>query len=268
MFVDSHCHLDRLDLTPHGGSLEAAITAARAAGVSGILNVAVDLNEFPQVLATAASQPAVWATCGLHPLEVAEPLPTVEQLLALAADDRVVALGETGLDGHYGSEQSALQQESFRRHLLASRTLRKPVVVHSRDARAETLALLEAHADPAVGGVLHCFTEDWAMAERALELDFYVSFSGIVTFRNADALREVARRVPLDRLLIETDAPYLAPIPYRGKRNEPRYLPAVGHFLAQLRGIKPQALAEQTSANFCTLFRIDPALLAVAAPQS
>lgn len=265
MFVDSHCHLDRLDLTPYDGSVDGAIAMARAVGVSGILNVSVDLIEFPQIVATAARHPGVWATCGLHPLEVAEPLPTIEQLVDLAREPLVVALGETGLDGHYGSEQRALQEESFRRHLLASKQLRKPVVVHSRAARSETLAMLEQYADPEVAGVLHCFTEDWPMAARALELNFYVSLSGIVTFKTANELREVARRLPLDRLLIETDAPYLAPIPYRGKRNEPRYLPAVARYLAELKGISLEALAEQTSANFCRLFRIDPAQLSVSA---
>ncbi|HFH3166488.1 TPA: TatD family hydrolase [Pseudomonas aeruginosa] len=254
MLVDSHCHLDRLDLAAHGGSLDAALDAARARGVGQFLCIGVSADNAQAVKALAERYADVHCSVGVHPLDL-EPgsAPALDWLLGELAHPRVVAIGETGLDYHYEPEAAELQQEAFRLHLEAARITAKPVIVHPREARADTLALLREAALPQAG-VLHCFTEDWEMARSALDLGFYISLSGIVTFRNADALREVARQVPADRLLVETDSPYLAPIPHRGKPNLPEYVRDVAEFLATLRGVSLETLAEQTTANFHRLF--------------
>ncbi|HCF3400586.1 TPA: TatD family hydrolase [Pseudomonas aeruginosa] len=254
MLVDSHCHLDRLDLAAHGGSLDAALDAARARGVGQFLCIGVSADNAQAVKALAERYADVHCSVGVHPLDL-EPgsAPALDWLLGELAHPRVVAIGETGLDYHYEPEAAELQQEAFRLHLEAAWITAKPVIVHTREARADTLALLREAALPQAG-VLHCFTEDWEMARSALDLGFYISLSGIVTFRNADALREVARQVPADRLLVETDSPYLAPIPHRGKPNLPEYVRDVAEFLATLRGVSLETLAEQTTANFHRLF--------------
>lgn len=254
MLVDSHCHLDRLDLAAHGGSLDAALDAARARGVGQFLCIGVSADNAQAVKALAERYADVHCSVGVHPLDL-EPgsAPALDWLLGELAHPRVVAIGETGLDYHYEPEAAELQQEAFRLHLEAARITAKSVIVHTREARADTLALLREAALPQAG-VLHCFTEDWEMARSALDLGFYISLSGIVTFRNADALREVARQVPADRLLVETDSPYLAPIPHRGKPNLPEYVRDVAEFLATLRGVSLETLAEQTTANFHRLF--------------
>ncbi|QUE74582.1 TatD family hydrolase [Stutzerimonas stutzeri] len=254
MLIDSHCHLDRLDLTAHGGSLDAALDAARAAGVGHFLCIGVSADNAATVKRLAEQYVDVDCSVGVHPLDL-EPgaEPALDWLLTELAHPKVVAIGETGLDYHYEPESAALQQASFRLHLEAARITGKPVIVHTRAARTDTLHLLREAALPQAG-VLHCFTEDWDMAKAALDLGFYISLSGIVTFRNAEALRDVARRVPADRLLVETDSPYLAPVPYRGKPNLPQYVHEVAVFLAQLRGVDYQVLAEQTTANFKRLF--------------
>lgn len=254
MLIDSHCHLDRLDLTAHGGSLDAALDAARAAGVGHFLCIGVSADNAATVKRLAEQYVDVDCSVGVHPLDL-EPgaEPALDWLLTELAHPKVVAIGETGLDYHYEPESAALQQASFRLHLEAARITGKPVIVHTRAARTDTFDLLREAALPQAG-VLHCFTEDWDMAKAALDLGFYISLSGIVTFRNAEALRDVARRVPADRLLVETDSPYLAPVPYRGKPNLPQYVHEVAVFLAQLRGVDYQVLAEQTTANFKQLF--------------
>lgn len=254
MLIDSHCHLDRLDLAAHGGSLDAALDAARAAGVGHFLCIGVSADNAATVKCLAERYADVDCSVGVHPLDL-EPgaEPALDWLLGELAHPKVVAIGETGLDYHYEPESDALQQASFRLHLEAARITGKPVIVHTREARADTLALLREAALPQAG-VLHCFTEDWEMAKAALDIGFYISLSGIVTFRNAEALREVARQVPADRLLVETDSPYLAPVPHRGKSNLPQYVREVAEYLAVLRGVSYEALAEQTSSNFKRLF--------------
>ena len=254
MLIDSHCHLDRLDLTAHGDSLDAALDAARAAGVGHFLCIGVSADNAATVKTLAERYVDVDCSVGVHPLDL-EPgaEPALDWLLTELAHPKVVAIGETGLDYHYEPESAALQQASFRLHLEAARITGKPVIVHTRAARTDTLDLLREAALPQAG-VLHCFTEDWDMAKAALDLGFYISLSGIVTFRNAEALRDVARRVPADRLLVETDSPYLAPVPYRGKPNLPQYVHEVAVFLAQLRGVDNQVLAEPTTPNFKQLF--------------
>lgn len=254
MLVDSHCHLDRLDLSAYDGSLDAALDAARARGVGRFLCIGVSAGNAAAVRQLADTYADVYCSVGVHPLDLqAGQAPALDWLLAELNHPRVVAIGETGLDYHYHPESAPLQQDSFRLHLEAARQTGKPVVVHTREARADTLALLR-EADLSQAGVLHCFTEDWAMARAALDLGYYISLSGIVTFRNAEALREVARQVPADRLLVETDAPYLAPVPHRGRPNLPEYVRDVAEYLAVLRGVDVETLAEQTTANFARLF--------------
>ena len=254
MLIDSHCHLDRLDLAAHGGSLDAALDAARAAGVGHFLCIGVSADNAATVKGLAERYADVDCSVGVHPLDL-EPgaEPALDWLLGELEHPKVVAIGETGLDYHYEPESAALQQASFRLHLEAARITGRPVIVHTREARADTLALLREVALPQAG-VLHCFTEDWEMARAALDIGFYISLSGIVTFRNAEALREVARQVPADRLLVETDSPYLAPVPHRGKPNLPQYVREVAEYLAVLRGVSYETLAEQTSDNFKRLF--------------
>ena len=256
MLVDSHCHLDRLDLAAHGGSLDAALDAARARGVGHFLCIGVSAENASTVKALAERYADVHCSVGVHPLDL-EPgvAPALDWLLRELNHPRVVAIGETGLDYHYQPEAAELQREAFRLHLEAAQITGKPVIVHTREARSDTLQLLREAALPQAG-VLHCFTEDWPMAKAALDLGFYISLSGIVTFRNAQALREVALQVPADRLLVETDAPYLAPMPYRGKPNLPQYVREVAEFLADLRGTSFESFAEQTSDNFQRLFSL------------
>ncbi len=254
MLVDSHCHLDRLDLAAHDGSLDAALAAARACGVQHFLCIGVSADNAGAVKSLADRYADVDCSVGVHPLDLEQgEAPALDWLLGELNHPHVVAIGETGLDYHYEPEAAELQQQSFRLHLEAAKITGKPVIVHTREARADTLVLLR-EAALSQAGVLHCFTEDWEMAKAALDIGFYISLSGIVTFRNADALREVARKVPADRLLVETDAPYLAPIPHRGKPNLPQYVREVAEFLAMVRGERFEDMAAQTTANFKRLF--------------
>ncbi len=254
MFVDSHCHLDRLDLAPYEGDLSLAIEAAKTRGVDRMLCIGVDMGNAQTVIDIAAHHDGINASVGVHPMDVNDELVDVSALRNLALSPEVVAIGETGLDYYYSKDSADIQRESFALHLKLSSELNKPVIVHTRDAREDTLAIIRQHGDSSVAGVLHCFTESWEMASQALEENYYISFSGIVTFNNAAALREVAKKVPLDRMLIETDSPYLAPVPHRGKKNEPQYVVEVAECIAQLRGLSVEEVAEVTSANFDKLF--------------
>ncbi|MEL0169564.1 MAG: TatD family hydrolase [Pseudomonadaceae bacterium] len=254
MLIDSHCHLDRLDLTPYNGSLDALLNAARSRGVGKFLCIGVDADNAPTVQQLAERYADVYCSVGIHPLDLKDGKATDLGWLLNALDHpRTVAIGETGLDYHYEPELAEQQKASFAIHLQAAQQTGKPVVIHTRAARQDTLDMLR-EADLANAGVLHCFTEDWEMARAALDMGYYISLSGIVTFRNADALREVARQVPADRLLVETDSPYLAPIPHRGKPNEPQFVYEVAAFLADLRGESLERLQQQTTDNFHRLF--------------
>lgn len=255
MFVDSHCHLDRLKLEKYESGLDDAVQAARDAGVQKMLCVAIDLEHIDDVLSIAANYPDIFASVGVHPTSHEGEEPSVERLLDLANNDKVIAIGETGLDYYYGEETKDVQQHRFVTHLEASRLTGKPVIVHTRDAKEDTLAIIQEHGDREVGGVLHCFTEDLDMALRAIDLGYYISFSGIVTFKNAKELQEVAKTIPIERMLIETDSPYLAPVPYRGKPNEPKYVPEVAKFIAELRGTTVEEVARITAINFTSLFK-------------
>ena len=259
MFVDSHCHLDRLDKSPE--ALRETLDFARRRGVEHFLCVSVSVNDYPMMVETVAEFDDVSVSCGVHPLHQDEAC-SYEALLAAASDDKVVAIGETGLDYYYSADTREVQIQSFIDHIRVANETGKPLIIHTRDARQETIELLKAHLAPGTQGVLHCFTESWELAKVALDLGFYISISGIVTFKNADQVKEVAKRVPDDRLLIETDAPWLAPVPRRGKPNEPAYVVHTAEYVASLRGQTTQSLGEITSHNFFDLFcKIDHKVL-------
>ncbi len=244
--IDSHCHLDRLSLKPEE-SLEDLLQQAAMADVTGFLNVCIDLENYPKIVALAERDSRIWATVGVHPNEMEQQEPDFDALYQRALHPRVVAVGETGLDYHYIRADSELQRQRdrFRLHVEVARKVGKPLVVHTREARAETMALLQ-----------HCFTETEEMAKQSLDMGFYISFSGIVTFRSAEALRQVVRMVPEDRLLIETDSPYLAPVPHRGKPNQPAYVHLVAEQVAALRGWSLERLDRITTENFFRLFGV------------
>ena len=249
--IDSHCHLN---FEPLSADLPAVLTRAQASGVSHMLCVSVTLESFPAVRAIAHEHAHIYASVGVHPNERDGQDPSVETLCELAADPRVVAIGETGLDYFRSQGDMAWQHERFRRHIRAARASGKPLIIHTRDAAADTLRIMAEEGADKIGGVMHCFTESWEVARTALDLNFYISFSGIVTFKNAEPLRDVARQVPAGRLLIETDSPYLAPVPYRGKSNEPGFVRHVADCLAGVREQPVTELAAQTTQNFFSLF--------------
>jgi TatD DNase family protein len=256
MLIDSHCHLDRLNFDHHGGGLDQLLNAARERGVSAFLSVAVDLESSKKLQILAAQHKDVYLSAGVHPLQNnLPPLPEIEELIQLGGHPKVVAIGETGLDNFYSSETYDWQRESFVRHIQAAKQLGKPLIVHTREAQQETLDLICNEGGEAAG-VLHCFTESWDMAKAALDFGYYISFSGIVTFKNAVALREVVKKVPLDRILVETDSPWLAPVPYRGQQNEPQYVVEVAQCVADLQAISFEKLAAATTENFKNLFKI------------
>lgn len=256
MYVDSHCHLTFDGLHERIDEVRAAMAEA---SVDRALVICTTLEEFDRVHALALRFPNFWASAGVHPDNEGVREPTLADLLQRAALPRVVAIGETGLDYYRLGQRSvadmAWQRERFRVHIRAARACAKPLVIHTRSASADTLAILREEGGAQAGGVFHCFTETADVARAALDLGFYISFSGILTFRNAADLREVARFVPLDRLLIETDSPYLAPVPYRGKTNQPAYVPYVAGQLAELKVLPQAEIARITSANFEHLFR-------------
>ena len=250
MLVDSHCHLDFPDFAEER---DAVIARARGAGVGAMLTIATRLDQFPGVRAIAEAYPEIWCSVGAHPHEAADHAAVSAAALgALAAHPRVVGIGETGLDFHYDHSPRDVQERVFRAHIAASQASGLPLIIHAREADDDVARILREAAPPP--GVLHCFSSGRGLAEAALELGFYISISGIVTFRNADELRGIVRDVPLERLLVETDAPYLAPVPYRGRRNEPAYVAATAACVAALKGIEADELAAATTENFFKLF--------------
>ena len=252
--VDSHCHLDRLDLSQHQGDLQQALAAAQANDVKHFLCVCIDLDHFQDVMTIAEQFEQVHASVGVHPTEQSQNEVSVSQLTRLANHPKVVAIGETGLDYYRCEQDNTWQQARFRVHIQAAKASNKPLIIHSRQARADTIAILQEENAQEVRGVMHCFTETWEMAEQAMALGFYISFSGIITFKNARELQALAKQVPLERMLIETDSPYLAPVPYRGKSNEPAYVRYVAEQIAALRDISYEKVAEQTTKNYFDLF--------------
>ncbi len=251
MYVDSHCHLDFPELAE---SIDAVLARMQQQRVQTALCVSVTLEDFPGVLALAQSDPRLWASVGVHPDYPDCTEPTVEQLLELSQHPRVVAIGETGLDYFRITEDAPWQRERVRVHIRAAGEAGLPLIIHSRAASADPLRLMQEEKASECGGVMHCFTEDWATASAALDMGFFISFSGIVTFKNARQVHEVARRVPMERLLIETDSPYLAPVPHRGKTNEPGYVPHVAARIAELKSIDVGEVARISTENFFSLF--------------
>lgn len=256
MLIDSHCHLDRVSLKPYGGVFSRFMEESLAAGIEHLLCVAIDLPQFPAMRTLVEPYSAVSLSVGMHPNERPGAIPEPSELMAFAEDPRVVAIGETGLDYYRSEGDLGWQQERFRRHIAVARACSKPLIIHSRDAGPDTLSILREGGAQEVGGVLHCFTDTWETAQAAMALGFYISFSGILTYQNTDPLREVAQKVPLDRLLIETDCPYLTPAPYRGRPNEPRFVARVAEVIAELRGLTPEAVALITRDNFYRLFAL------------
>ena len=254
MLIDSHCHLDRLSLEKYDNDLSLAINAALDRGIAKLLCVGISVNNREAVVSIAEQYQEVVCSVGVHPLDVKEGLATVDNLFQWSQHPKVVALGESGLDYYYSEEEKEIQQESFGIHLQAAKKAQLPLIIHTRDARKDTIALIKEHGCSRHAGVLHCFTEDWEMAKQAIELNYMISISGIVTFKNANALREVVKKIPLDCLLVETDSPYLAPVPHRGKPNEPQYVREVAEYIAELKGLSFDELASITTANFYRLF--------------
>lgn len=252
MFIDSHCHLDFPDFS---GRVPELLERMRAHHVDAAMCISVNLDDLPAVLGLAETHGNLWATVGVHPDYPDVDEPSVETLVRLAAHPRVLAIGETGLDYFRLTGDLEWQRERFRVHIRAARACGKPLVIHTRAASEDTLRLMREEGADAVGGVMHCFTEDWETARAAMELGMCISFSGIVTFKSAQALREVAVRVPDDRLLIETDSPYLAPVPMRGKLNEPAFVSHVATRLAELRGVSVERIGAITTENFNRVFR-------------
>ncbi|KPK20377.1 MAG: DNAase [Betaproteobacteria bacterium SG8_41] len=255
MLVDSHCHLDFPELADR---LDAVVAAMSEHQVTHALCISVTLQDFPRVRAIAERFAHIYGSVGVHPDYPDVPEFQDEELVSLANHPKIVAIGETGLDYYRIKEDCEWQRQRFRTHIRAARNCGKPLVIHTRQAAADTLRIMREEKAGEVGGVMHCFTEDWDTARAAMDLGFYISFSGIVTFKNAKILREVAQRVPLDRMLIETDSPYLAPVPYRGKTNEPALVRYVAGEIARLRGSDPIEVAAATTNNFFNLFKVKP----------
>jgi len=256
MLIDSHCHLDKLDLTDFQHSLDGLLDACAQRNISRMLCVSVDLQDFKGMYRQIANFPQVDASLGVHPLHVktAADIVAVDQLVALVkAHAKVVAVGETGLDYYYDADAKEQQRQSFIHHLQAADVLNMPTIVHTRDAREDTIALIDAYGGSAAG-VLHCFTESLEMAQQAIELGYLISISGIVTFKNSKALQDVVRALPLEKLLVETDSPYLAPVPYRGGQNLPKYVVEVAQCVADIKGVSLDKVAEVTTDNYHRLF--------------
>lgn len=252
--IDSHCHLDRLDLSPYDDKLENALTYANEVGVGHMLCVSINMENFKSVIGTAKDFDFVSASVGVHPNETEGHDPSADELIALADDENIVAIGETGLDYFRSEGDLSWQHDRFRQHIIASRETKKPLIIHMRDATEDTLRILKEEKADEVGGVMHCFVEDWEVAQKALDLNFVISFSGIVTFKNAQELQLVAKNVPQDKMLVETDSPYLAPVPYRGKSNQPAYVVQVAEKVAELRGMSVEDVASVTTENYINLF--------------
>lgn len=259
MFIDSHCHLDFPEFQSR---LPEVLTNMQSAKVSHALCVSVDLPDFPKVLKLAQEHPHLYASVGVHPDYEDTPEPSLEFLVDTALKHpKIVAIGETGLDyyrmGDRSYESMEWQRDRFRTHIRASIASEKPLIIHTRSASEDTINILKEEGAHRIGGVMHCFTESYEVAKAAMDMGFYISFSGIVTFKSAKELQETCKQVPLERMLIETDSPYLAPIPYRGKTNEPAWVSKVGEFIADLKGVPIEVLANQTSSNFYHCFHID-----------
>tara|TARA_Y100001936_G_C16088933_1_gene684302 strand:- start:289 stop:1062 length:774 start_codon:yes stop_codon:yes gene_type:complete len=252
MFVDSHCHLDFPDLA---NNLDEVLKNMGKNSVTHALCVSVNLEDFPRVLMVAEKHLNLFASVGVHPDYENITEPQVEELVALAKHTKIIAIGETGLDYSRLTGNLEWQRDRFRTHIRAACQCNKPLIIHTRDASKDTLRIMKEEGADKVGGVMHCFTESWEIAQKAIEMNFYISLSGIVTFKNARELKETAKKIPLERMLIETDSPYLAPVPYRGKTNQPAFVRHVAEEIATLKGVDIKKVAESTTFNFFQLFK-------------
>lgn len=253
MLVDSHCHLDFPELASR---IDQVLDSMKDAGVGAALCIGVSLERLPDVLSLAEQHINLFASVGVHPEHQDCSEPDVAALVRYAKHNRVIGIGETGLDYYWHKDRPEWQRERFRVHIRAAKESGKPLIIHTRNAAEDTLKIMREEGAESVGGVMHCFTETLAVAESAIALGFHISFSGIVTFKNAKQLKEVAKSIPLDRILVETDSPYLAPVPYRGKINEPAYVRHVANEIANLRGLDIKLVEQTTTANFCRLFKV------------
>lgn len=254
MIVDSHCHLNCLKDADDIGGVTSYVDRAREQGVSHFLCVSIDWETYPVVKSIATQIENVFASVGVHPNHDEGYEPSLDDLLGQAQAKEVIAIGETGLDYFRSEGDLKWQRDRFATHIAASRQCGKPLIIHTREAQKDTIDMMRSEKAIDAGGVMHCFTESWEMAKDAMDMGFYISFSGIVTFKSATQLQDVARRVPLDRMLVETDSPYLAPVPFRGKQNEPAYVKNVVDFVAELRGVHAEEIAAATTENFFNLF--------------
>jgi TatD DNase family protein len=256
MLVDSHCHLDRIDLEPYQNDFTCFMNEAGNSQIEHMLCISIDLESFPAMQKLVADYKNISLTVGVHPNVTEGQDPTSDELINLAQDSKIVAIGETGLDYFRSEGDLTWQHHRFKNHIEAAKRLNMPLIIHTREAKEDTIKILDEENAAETGGVIHCFTEDWAFAKQALDLNFYISFSGIVTFKNAQDIKEVAKKVPADRFLIETDSPYLAPVPFRGKPNYPIYVKHVAEHIAELRNTSIDQIAEQSRENYYRLFSI------------
>lgn len=256
MLVDSHCHLDCIDLSDFDDDFDSMISQTQTSGVEHMLCVSINLEKYPAMLSKVRPYRHISVSAGMHPMADEAAEFSSDSLLELASDDKVVAIGETGLDYYYHKGDPSWQQQRFREHVRVANELDKPVIIHTRDAGDDTLQILREEHAQRCGGVIHCFTESQGFADQAMSLGFMISISGIITFRNADALRDIAKTIPDEHLLIETDSPYLAPVPYRGKQNQPAYVRQVAETLAEIRGSSVDHIAAVTRENFYRLFKL------------
>ncbi len=257
MFIDSHCHLDRIDLKPYQNDFRCFMEEVKNCQIDHMLCIAIDLEAYPAMVELVKDYPIISLSVGVHPNVDEGHDPSVDELVNLGSVEKVIAIGETGLDYFRSEGDLEWQHQRFRNHIKAAKILKKPLIIHTREAGHDSLDVLADEGADEVGGIIHCFTEDWDYAKKALDLGFYISFSGIVTFKNAQAIKEVAKKVPADRFLIETDSPYLAPIPFRGKPNYPLYVPYVAEHLAELRATTVDEIAQLSTNNFNHLFRLN-----------
>jgi len=255
MFVDSHCHLDRLDLKPYENDFSVLMQQVRAQKIEHLLCISIDLEHYGAMRELVADYDDISVTVGVHPNEHEGREPTVDGLITLGTDEKVIGIGETGLDYFRSEGDLTWQKDRFRNHIHAAKALQKPLIIHTREAGQDALDILEQENASEIGGIIHCFTEDWDFARRALDLNFYISFSGIVTFNSAKQVQEVAKQVPADKFLIETDCPYLSPVPHRGRPNYPHYVTHVAQAIADLRGESIDTIAKQSTKNFYRLFK-------------
>jgi TatD DNase family protein len=256
MLIDSHCHLDRIDLEPYQNDFSCFMDEAKNNQIEHLLCIAIDLESYPAMIDLVNDYKQISVTVGVHP-NVKDCIdPSIADLIKLGQADKVIGIGETGLDYFRSEGNLEWQHNRFKNHIQAAKKLKKPLIIHTREAKEDTLRILKEENAGEVGGVIHCFTEDWEFAQKAMDLNFYISFSGIVTFKNAAAIREVAKKVPADKFLIETDSPYLAPVPFRGRPNYPTYVRYVADQVAELRGISSAKTAEISTKNFYDLFRL------------